>query len=136
MKLLLPIAVGLFILCPGSVLPQSALPLRVSTDVRGAGGWQPDGKVARPSQGWSLDVKRSPDGSLTGRVTLSDSPLMQSGNLKAQILGTLLSGTISDDDGKQVATVQGKLSPSGIDGNYTDRTGETGSWHWEGELPE
>jgi hypothetical protein len=104
--------------------------------IRGSGGWKSDGKETAAAQQWSLNVTRGDDNSIRGRVTLSGSPLASAGNVSGHIIGTTVSGTITDDDGKQIATFQGTASKAGMSGKYTDRTGETGEWSWQGNLPE
>ncbi len=100
------------------------------------GGWKSDGKSQRAAQRWTLDVKRAADDTVSGRVILADSPLASAGNVRGHIVGTNFSGSVTDDDGNLVAKLAGRVSKQGIDGTYTDRTGETGEWHWEGALPE
>jgi hypothetical protein len=126
----------LTVLSLGISLAQVESTALTARDLRGAGAWQTDGKSAKTTQRWSLDVKRADDNSLSGRVTFADSPLMQSGNLKGQIVGNLVTGSMSDDDGNFVATFNGQMNKSGFTGSYTDRTGETGAWEWDGDLPQ
>lgn len=105
-------------------------------DIRGGGGWKTDGKGPAPTQRWGSQITRGPDNSLTGRVTLNGSPLANAGNVHGQIVGTNASGTLTDDAGQQIATFVGTVTQSGLSGTYTDRTGETGSWSWDGPPPQ
>lgn len=116
-------------------LPAAAVAI-TARDIAGAGGWKTDGTAAHPLKRWNLDVHRGDDNSITGRVNLGGSPLASSGNVNGHIVGTLVTGTITDDDGKQVAKFHGQLNSQGMSGTYTDRTGETGSWSWDGQLPQ
>lgn len=105
-------------------------------NIQGTGGWQADGQRAAPTQRWSLQLARANDNSISGRVTLSGSPLAGAGNVQGHIVGSTLMGTIVDDAGLQVATFRGTVSNNGMSGTYTDRTGETGAWAWDGPPPQ
>lgn len=109
---------------------------RVGVSVRGDGGWKTDGKAQRAAQRWNIDLKRLEDDTLTGLVTIEDSPLMHDGTLAGKIEGGRVSGTIQDDKGLHVATFVGTANGSGgFRGSYEDRTGEVGDWEWAGPLP-
>ena len=103
---------------------------------QGDGSWKVDGEPQRSAQNWRLDVHRTSDGRLIGRIDLGGSPLASSANVVGKVTGSKLSGAIIDDAGDQVATFTGILSESGIRGRYIDRTGEAGDWFWEGQLRE
>ena len=102
---------------------------------RRRGGWKPNAKAALPGQQWHVDALRASDNTLRGRVTLGGSPLAQAGNLVGKISDQQLSGNVVDDTGKQIVSFTGTITASGISGTYTDRTGETGNWSWDGPLP-
>ena len=103
--------------------------------LHGGGGWKPAAKAAVAGQQWHVDALRATDNSVRGRVSLGGSPLAQAGNLVGQISGQTLSGSVVDDTGKQIASFTGTITATGITGTYTDRTGETGNWSWDGPLP-
>lgn len=129
------------VLSSGTARAQSSAPvaapaLITATNIQGNGGWRTDGKSAQPTQRWSLQVTRGSDNSINGRVTLNGSPLASAGTIHGHIIGSSVAGTITGDDGKQVATFQGTVSSSGMSGTYRDRTGEAGSWAWDGAPPQ
>ena len=106
-------------------------------DSVGAGAWKAQGKIENPSQRWSVDVKRTADGSVSGQITVEDSPLLSSGTLVGKVEGQSIAGTINDDNGLQAATFSGRRSDSGtFRGTYEDRTGEVGTWEWDAQLSE
>jgi hypothetical protein len=118
-------------------LVDEAVPAPITVrDIAGGGGGKTDGKSAAPLQRWDLQVKRGDDNSIAGRVDLGGSPLAAAGNVQGHIVGSSVTGTITDDDGKQVATFTGTITADGISGKYTDRTGETGEWSWDGPPPQ
>lgn len=102
----------------------------------GGGGWKGGRGGDRSRQRWQLDVQRADDGSLSGEVVLSGSPLARKANLMGKIEGRLVSGTLADERGQLVASFRGTISDRGISGEYTDRSGEVGDWSWEGTLPQ
>jgi hypothetical protein len=122
-------------LAPASFAQTAAAPITAS-QLHGGGGWKTSGKAAVGTQQWHVDALRATDNSLSGRVTLGGSPLAQAGNLVGQISGQRLSGNVVDDNGKEIVSFTGTITASGISGTYTDRTGETGNWSWDGPLPQ
>jgi hypothetical protein len=104
-------------------------------ELRGDGSWKTDGKAKRATQQWSLDLQRSSDGTVSGLITVADSPLFAAGRVHGKLEDRVISGTITDEQGNHVARFNGTLSRSGFQGKYVDRTGESGEWEWEGELP-
>jgi hypothetical protein len=105
-------------------------------ELRGDGSWNPDGEAKVATQQWSLDLKRSDDGTVSGLITVTDSPLFSVGRVHGKLEDRVISGTITDEQGNHVAQFNGTLSRSGFRGKYVDRTGESGEWEWEGKLPE
>lgn len=99
--------------------PQSA--------VASAGEWRTEGRAARASQDWQLDVRRDGD-KLTGTIILGDSPLARVGKVDAHIRGNIIRGSIRGEDGRHVARIFGQIDETGLRGTYRDRTGETGTW--------
>ncbi len=123
------------VLAAASAGAQNAPQAITAREVHGGGDWKTDGKAHRGAQRWNLDVHRGDDNAIRGRITVADSPLLSTGNVEGKIDGRIISGTISDDDGNQIATFSGMISGTGMSGKYTDRTGEVGEWSWDGELP-
>jgi hypothetical protein len=117
---------------PGEIAPTQP-PV---ADVIGEGGWNTAGKVAKPTQRWHVDALKLTNGLLWGRLTVSNSPVLSEGNLQGQIAGSKVAGNVMDDDGNTLATFDGTVSPTGMEGTYRDRTGEVGNWSWDGPLPE
>ncbi len=102
--------------------------------LRGNGAWQRDGRNA---QRWDIDLTYRDAETVEGRVTLAGSPMLRNGGvLRGRLEGRRVSGSVSDDDGNQVATFVGVVMPSGgWQGTYQDRTGEIGRWSWSGAPP-
>jgi hypothetical protein len=117
-------------------LAQSAPAAITAQQWHGGGGWKPSAKAAVAGQQWHVDALRATDNTLRGRVSLGGSPLASAGNLVGQISGQSLSGNVVDDAGKQIASFTGTIAATGISGTYTDRTGETGNWSWDGPVPQ
>ncbi len=106
-----------------------------STSLEGGGDWRTDGRAAKPAQQWTIQLLHSADNALRGRISVAGSPLLDGGNVEGAISGATVSGTISDDEGNRVARFEGKVTASGMSGTYRDRTGETGTWMWNGPPP-
>ena len=106
-----------------------------SASVQGNGDWKTNGKAVKPAQQWSISLLHSADNALRGRISVAGSPLLDGGNVEGKILGSTVSGTISDDAGSYIAAFRGTVGKTGMAGTYTDRTGETGSWRWAGPPP-
>jgi hypothetical protein len=105
-------------------------------ELSGRGSWKTDHDQKRPAQRWSLDLQRGEDGAMSGEITIGDSPLFRTGRVAATVDGDSIHGRITDEQGEHVANFDGVVSAGRLHGNYTDRTGETGEWEWEGKLPE
>jgi hypothetical protein len=114
---------------------QSAPPAAITASQLHGGGWKPSARAALATQQWHVDALRATDNTLRGRVSLGGSPLAAAGNLVGQISGQRLSGNVVDDNGKPIASFTGTIAATGITGTYTDRTGETGNWTWDGPVP-
>ena len=104
--------------------------------LNGSGRWAAAGNKRGSLQRWSLNVERDDDGKLDGTVVIDNSPLLKSGVVGGSMHGRHLSGTIGDASGAEIAEFRGVIAPDGVRGTYTDRTGETGEWVWDGPLPE
>jgi hypothetical protein len=102
----------------------------------GGGDWTPTGNKRRASQRWSVTLSCGEDGDLQGSVLIENSPLLKSGLVRGSMRGRHLSGTIADAGGTVVAEFRGVVSIDGVRGTYTDRTGETGDWVWDGVPPQ
>ena len=105
-------------------------------EIHGDGEWKPAGKTQPTAQRWQLDVHRDEHGSLRGRIAVHGSALFSSGNVEGKVDGDTVRGTVRDDEGAEIASFTGKVSGSAMSGTYTDRTGEVGSWEWDGSVPE
>jgi hypothetical protein len=96
-----------------------------------AGHWQ--SRHRADVQSWQIQVKRLADDSLTGRITVVGSSLLQQAKIEGQISGTDVDGVIVGDDDVQIATFTGTLSQAGaMSGTYTTTDGDSGNWSWEG----
>jgi len=116
-------------------LPAVDAPITASR-IAGGGAWQTDGLAGRATQRWDLQLTRGADGALTGPVTLQGSPLLTTGTVHARILGRTVSGFVADAAGNRALTFQGSVETDRMHGTYTDRTGETGAWAWDGPPPQ
>ncbi len=74
---------------------------------------------------------------LTGRVsvTAGTRALIRDANVNGQINGRRVWGDISDDTGKPLATFEGIVSRTGLQGTFTAATDAQGTWTWDGPLP-
>ncbi len=83
---------------------------------------------------WQLELTKAADGTLSGSATVQGSPLMQTGRVTGRVAGQGVTGTISDEKGRMVATFSGTLDErtGAMRGRYEDRTGEVGDWAWSG----
>ena len=104
--------------------------------VVGGGSWRSDGRAARTAQRWDLQLSRGAGDALTGRVTLQDSPLLSTGTVHARIVGRNVAGFVADEAGNRALTFRGTIEADRMSGTYTDRTGETGAWAWDGPPPQ
>ena len=120
---------GVIALADGGDDPQSAL---ATASLVADGDWKTAGKPPQPAAWWALDLHREGENMLRGRVMLNNSPLGSMGNVEGQIDGSQVAGTIKDDDGTLIANFTGTVSELGFQGQYVDRTGETGEWRWSG----
>lgn len=141
-RLISPIAVLTLTLLapPASGAPPEQLeeqrPAITAGSFRGDGSWKPRGAGRKPAQRWSVTITRNDGGEITGLVAVAKSPLLANGNLRARLVGTQVSGTISRPDGGEVVRFWGVLQGRRLRGEYLDLSGESGEWTWEGPLPE
>jgi len=117
---------------PGAA-QQTPAPTSGSEVHRSAGDWNTSGANPKPAQQWTLNVVRNADNSIRGRISVAGSPIIRDANVEGQISGLTVSGTLSDDAGRQLASFRGTVGPSGASGTYKDYTGEEG--RWSGQLP-
>jgi hypothetical protein len=104
-----------------------ALPVK---QLVGAGKWQ--SRRRGDVQSWQIQVKRLDDDSLTGRISIVGSPLIQQAKIEGQISGTDVDGVIVGDDDVQIATFTGVIAKQGMSGTYTTSDGDSGDWSWDG----
>lgn len=104
--------------------------------VQGRGRWKPNGRRRGPPQRWSADLAFDGDGRVHGSVNVDDSVLFASGRIEGVIKGRRVAGTIFDERDEPVAKVNGVITPDGLSGSYTDRSGGNGEWVWDGPLPQ
>jgi hypothetical protein len=108
---------------------------RVKQQLVGAGKWESN-RNDNDGQGWHIQLKRLDDDSLSGRITIVGSPLIQQARIEGQISGRDVYGVIVGDDNVQVATFSGSVFKSGMSGTYTTTDGDSGNWSWDGSLPD
>lgn len=115
--------------CAGLGTPDRAIANDELRDhTAGAGEWRTEGRAARATQDWQLNVAREGD-IISGTIVLGDSPLARTGTVHVRVRGNTLTGSIRADDGRHVARIFGQIDETGMRGTYRDRTGETGTWH-------
>jgi len=66
---------------------------------------------------------------------VQDSPLLEDGNVEDSVSGRDVSGAILDDGGNVLATFEGVANGGTMSGRYRDRSGEVGTWSWDGSGP-
>ena len=49
--------------------------------------------------------------------------------------GKLVTGRIVASAGNEIAKIQGRVSASGMSGEFTDSAGRAGTWEWVGDIP-
>lgn len=111
---------------------ETAVPA-VST-LRGAGQWGDVKVEAEPDQRWNMEALQYSGDKIAGRVVITGSPIMDSANLEGQFSGRGITGTLSDDDGKELAEFEGRVTASGAAGSYRDFQGGSGTWQLDGKL--
>lgn len=105
--------------------------------VRAAGSWGASLDVRTQSvQRWDVEALRTKDKQLQGRIIISGSSLFESANVQGRLSGRGVSGILLDDEGQELATFEGAVTPNGGYGTYRDRNGQTGEWQWSGSLQE
>lgn len=92
--------VGLCIVLGANILGAQTI---TCPEVRGDGSWKTD-RV-------SLDLQRGENGTLTGLITISDSPLFAAGRIRGTLEGNVISGTITGEQGDHVARFNGGRRP-------------------------
>jgi len=118
----------------------------------GGGGWQSQksigplgdraigslggpGPAASAGAGWQVQLKQRDDDSLSGRVLIVGSPVLDHAQIQGQITGSEVDGVLLDDNGRQVGTFSGAVRNDRVSGTYTTADGDVGDWSWDGALP-
>lgn len=105
--------------------------------VRAAGSWGASQDSRTLSvQRWDVEALRTKDKQLQGRISIAGSSLFDSANVQGRLSGRGVSGSLLDDDGQELATFDGAVTPNGGYGTYRDHNGQTGEWQWSGALQE
>jgi len=112
-----------------------ATPSSTSAAIHGAGGWGADDQSsAARGACWDMDALTFADNRISGRINVCDSPLFEAANVEGRFSGHGMSGRLLDDEGKPLASFEGRLTDRGADGTYRDYQGGTGTWHWDGPV--
>ncbi len=106
----------------------------VKQQLVGSGKWQ--SQRNGNDSNWHIQLKRLDDDSLSGRITVVGSPLVQQARIEGQISGTEVYGVIVGENDIQVATFTGAIFKDGMSGTYTTSDGDSGSWSWERPEPD
>lgn len=107
----------------------------IARETEVAGDWATEGRLHRASQRWQLDLVRKGD-VVRGTIDVADSPLVSRGAVQGRVRGRRIEGRIADESGAPVARFHGLITPSGMSGTWRDRTGDSGTWAWNGRLPD
>lgn len=138
MTRIVTIAISTCLLFPTAIAFAQELadhPVLTATTIHGDGAWKSDDKAAKAAQRWDLTLSRASDNSVSGHITVADSPLLTNGTIEGRLDGRRLSGIIFDETGNHAASFEGRVGADRVlRGTYVDRTGETGEWEWEGDL--
>lgn len=103
--------------------------------LRAGGDWgETKLTMGEGGQRWNVDALRSADNQIRGRIAVSGSTLFEAANVEARLSGRGVVGKLLDDEGKELAEFEGRVTAAGASGTYQARTGETGEWKWEGQL--
>jgi hypothetical protein len=119
----------------------------------GRGGWDvyPDGTNkhrhvrgrhiptgSRASKRWHANLVRGADNTVAGdiAVEVAGKQVIQHGAVHARAEHGRIFGKILDDQGQQAATFEGVMGADGVvQGKFTARNDETGTFTWDGVLP-
>jgi len=130
----LTVAFGVLSMAYAQQTPAPTPEATAGTEVhQSSGAWNTEGRMPKPVQQWTLNVMRTPDNAIRGRISVSGSPIISEANVEGRISGFDISGTLSDDKGRQLASFRGTVSSTTASGTYKDYTGEEGTW--SGKLP-
>lgn len=98
-----------------------------------------------PDERWQVQVRdvaasAKSASEVQGAVRVAGIPIERPdrlGRVDWQLTGAALSGTVSSHSGGPVvAWFTGTVSANGIQGTFTAVNGQSGSWVWEGPVPE
>ena len=89
---------------------------------------------------WDVQFNGDAGGGMKGKVRIGGIRVSRAGNvgnIQWKLSDGQLSGTVSDEAGEGVlASFKGTVSAKRIAGTFTTADGQTGSWTWEGPLPQ
>ncbi len=111
--------------------PIGGAPPQLKQQLVGSGHWQ-SRRSGGDTQGWQIQVQRMDDDSLSGRITIVGSPLIQQARIEGQVFGSEVDGVIVGDDNVQLATFTGSIAQRAMSGTYTTTDGDSGNWSWDG----
>jgi len=120
------------VVAPAAGIPSPAtLQLQQAFQHAGLGG---NGAVAARS--WHVRNVEVSGTTASGRLALVGASFLSVGRFRGALLpGGRFEGTLTDDDGREVATVSAHLTPDGIRGELRAANGETGQWLWRAPGP-
>jgi hypothetical protein len=101
----------------------------------GGGHWNSDSDAAN-ARGWQTQLAHFDDDSLTGRITLTGPTRLSGARLEGQISGNEVTGVLVGDNDMQVGTFTGSIYAESVSGTYTTADGDSGTWSWDGPLPD
>jgi hypothetical protein len=104
---------------------------RVATKdlVAGVGRWR-SSRYDPEDKTWQVQLERDRnDGAIAGTISAVGSSLLGSGaRVSGRIDAGAVSGVITDDDGRQLASFCGTVGKEGMTGTYTTIEGDSGEW--------
>jgi len=118
----------------------AAVAARPERQFLGGGSWKSQ-LGADERRDWSVQLKRSGDGAIAGRLAVRGGPKLGAARLEGRIDGDDVYGVLLDDADAQIGRFNGRIVNAGkltaaMAGTYTLADGDRGDWQWEGPLPE
>lgn len=98
-----------------------------------AGLWR-SATLGTADRSWHVQLERDRrDGTISGTIAVAGSTLLgQAARVDGRIDGEKVSGVITDDSGRQVASFSGTAGEDGMAGTYTTVDGDSGEWRHGG----
>jgi hypothetical protein len=98
-----------------------------------SGPWR-SGRFDAAERSWQVQLERDRrDGTISGTIAVAGSALLgAAARVDGRIDGEKVSGVITDDSGRQVASFSGTAGEDGMAGTFTTVDGDSGEWRHGG----